>query len=134
MPKIIFSACSQLVSVDHYTNTLSLFHIIEQLNSKTFPFLWPQMFISSLWKRENQEEGLNFESVVQFVDPSGQIKGEWRAEWAFEQPRHRHILLVPNAEFNNPGTYLFNIYIRKRGDVELGEPASTVEIVVQKVP
>jgi hypothetical protein len=133
MPKILFCACSQLVSVDRYTNTLSLFQIIEQVNAGTFPLRLPELFISSLWKREDGDAGLPFESIVRFIDPAGHIKGEWKAEWAFAQPRHRHILLIPNVEFDSPGTYRFDTYIKKRGDVEIGGPVSTIEIVAQQV-
>ncbi len=132
MPKIIFSTCSQLVSVDRFTNTLSLFHMIEQLNAPSFPFRMPQMFVSVLWQREPQDEGLKFESVVRLTDPLGKTNGEWKAEWVFEQLRHRHILLVANAEFESPGSYHFNIFIKRQGEIELGEPVSTIEIVVQK--
>ena len=132
MPKLILLACSQLISVDQLTNTLSLFSIIEQVNLSGFPSRMPQIFVTSLWQRDEQEKDLSYESSIQFVGPSGNIKGEWRAEWTFEKPRHRHILLATDIEFEAPGTHLFKIYIRKKGVLSFGEPVSLIEISAQQ--
>lgn len=131
MPELILSACSQLVSVDRFTNTLSLFNIIEQINAPTFPFVMPQIFVASIWQRSDAEQGFPFESHIFLLDPSGKTRQEWKADWVFDQPRHRHLLLAANIEFESPGNYVFKIFINKKNEPLAEVPAKTIELPVQ---
>lgn len=132
MPKLLFSICCQLFSIDHLSNNLSLFHIIEQLQSSQFPFQFPQLFVASLWQRQEKEKNEKFEVKIRFLNPSHESKNEWTAEWQFASLRHRHILGASNLTFDIPGTFTFEIYIRKKGQKDWDKPVIEIQVPVLK--
>ena len=64
MPKHLFSICSNLVSIDQFSNNLSIFHILEQISSSKLPFTFPQLFVTTLWQRYKNEEAIEFEMKI----------------------------------------------------------------------
>jgi len=134
MPKLLFLSCSQLVSIDKITNNLSVYHIIEQLNIPSFPFIFPQIFITSLWQRSSGEENLEFELKISFLNPDRVSITEWHADWKFTSLHHRHILNAINLSFDYPGTYIFKIFIRKKGEKEWNEQAWEIQLPALKSP
>jgi hypothetical protein len=59
--KILFLLCAESAAIDNARNTLSLFHIIEEFNSPSFPFVIPSLFICALLEKpldEPEPEGL----------------------------------------------------------------------------
>lgn len=134
MPKLLFLSCSHLVSIDKITNNLSVYHIIEQINIPNFPFVFPQLFITSLWQRSNEEENLEFEVKINFLNPDRISIKDWRADWKFTSLHHRHILNAINLTFDYPGTYAFKIFIRKKGQKEWNEQAWEIQLHALKSP
>lgn len=59
--KVLFLLCSESASLDGARNTLSVFHILEELTSPNFPAVLPSLFISALLEKPLEEpdpEGL----------------------------------------------------------------------------
>lgn len=54
MQTLLFISANS-VSVDQQRNTLSIFHIIEELSSPAFPFALPSFFVAALFSRTGEE-------------------------------------------------------------------------------
>jgi len=132
MPKLIFSTCSQLVSIDQISNNLSIYHIVEELSSSQFPFQFPRIFVTSLWQRYEDEKNVIFELRIRFINPKNESKKEWKTEWQFERLRHRHILSAVNLPFDIPGIYAFETCIRKKGERVWSKPVDQIPLPVKK--
>jgi hypothetical protein len=53
--KTTFFACAQGAVVDQRTNAISLFNLIEELQSPVFPFVIPNISLAMTFQREADE-------------------------------------------------------------------------------
>jgi len=132
MPKLLFSICSELASIDAISNNISIFNILEDLQSPKFPITFPRIFITSLWQRKKDEAGMKFEALIKFVNPDDKKIREWKGNWTFNKLRHRHISIGSNLKFDKPGMYKFRIYIRKKDDEKWKKQIHEIPLIVQK--
>ena len=54
--KVRYIACAQGSSVDHKTNELSLFQVLDEIGSEAFPVRLPSLCVAALFEREADEE------------------------------------------------------------------------------
>jgi len=135
MPKLLFSICSESVNIDALTNNVSLFNIVESIKSTKFPATFYRMFVTSLWQRDPGEEGKGFESKVQLVEEGGRVIREWHATFKFEKPHHRHFIMIRDIQFEKPGVYTFEVFIRNEGISTWDEePVHRIPIILSSVP
>ena len=66
--KILFAICSESVSVDRYTNKLSIFSVVDRLASTSFPFWMPRLCISLAVKREDVDPAVVHAKLVMLLD------------------------------------------------------------------
>ncbi len=132
MPKLLHSICSELISLDRITNNISIFNVLEDITSKSFPFVFPRFFITSSWQRKSDEKNIEFEARIKFTNPKKELIKNITSKWQFTKPRHRHIALFLNIKFDIPGTYNFEIYLRKKGKKEWGKPTFKIPLIAQK--
>ena len=132
MPNLLFSICSELVSLDRITNNISIFNVLEDFTSNKFPFVFPRLFITTLWQRKSDEKNIEFEARIKFTNPKKESIKKIMANWQFTKLRHRHIALVLNLKFDIPGTYNFEIYLRKKDEKEWGKSIFKIPLVAKK--
>jgi hypothetical protein len=53
--KVLLFLCSESYALDQVSNRLSIFHVMDGLNSAAFPISIPGMALSSLWERDAQD-------------------------------------------------------------------------------
>ncbi len=53
--KIQYVACAASSSVDHKTNELSLFHVLDEVGAAAFPLQLPSLCVATLFEREPAE-------------------------------------------------------------------------------
>jgi len=134
MAKLIFSICSESVSIDALTNNVSIFHIIENIKSVKFPVTFYRLIITSEWQREVGEEDMEFESRAQLINTEGRPVKEWKAIIKFDKLRHRHFVMIRNVEFDKPGEYCFLIFLKKKEMTDWGDPVHRIPILLSSVP
>lgn len=117
--------CSESAALDARTNTLSLFHLTEELNSPAFPVVVPRLTIVALLvRRENEPE----RGELQLRIAMGEQE-LYRGPFQFNFQRHlrsKAIVDLQGLVMLTPGTLRISLY---DGDREMG----TWPIVVNHV-
>ena len=57
--KLVFISCSQSGAVDATTNLMSLFHILEQIQSAAFPSALPSLTLGAIFSKEQGDADSN---------------------------------------------------------------------------
>lgn len=124
--EIALFAITQSVSVDQQRNTLSLFHVIEELNSPSFPLAVPAFHMAALFVRSADEE--NAPGGIEFV-----ITHEGRELVRHPTPtnfqgrlRLRTVLEVGGIAVTSPGLMIASVEMR-------GAQLATWRIVVNSI-
>jgi len=106
-----FFLVSEDVSVDQQTNRMSLFNVIEQLASPSFPF--PLLYAASvsLWVAEDDDdEGKDYQCILRILLPDG-IKHDFPTNFTFKTRRHRIITRIQGIPITKPGLLQFEILL-----------------------
>jgi hypothetical protein len=98
---------SEGVSRDAETNTMSIFHIIENINSPSFPLFIQKLVVLNLFERLSVDPPI-FDSTVRVLINELQLH-EVPIRINFEDKlKSRAILTVGGLVIPNPGTLIFN--------------------------
>jgi hypothetical protein len=90
MPRLLFFIISESVSVDQRTNKLSIFNVLEELQTVQFPALLPQCAATSLWFRQPGDEDEDFQCILRVAAPNDEPH-DFASN--FRMTRHRHRLV-----------------------------------------
>ncbi|MBC8205036.1 hypothetical protein ISS30_09610 [bacterium] len=133
MTRLKLLLCAEGVIRDAEINTISIYNIIEELNSPGFPLFLQKMYIFSLLERDPKDPSeieckiklINNENQLQEID----IKADFK-----DKKRHRFILRIDGLVLQSPGNL---IAIVEKECEELGrytielkytsEPKATIE-------
>lgn len=118
MPEHIFSVVTCGYSVDVQSNTLTLFSIVEQVNSPVIPFNFPGFTLVTLWHRNDGEEGATFEQQTRLLDPDNNQVSEFSQSFVMNRLRCRVISQIVNVPFRKTGLYNLEVYIRSEDSQE----------------
>ena len=110
--------CSRAIT-DQETNTISYIDAIEGISVSGFPFPFPPVCVSTLWRRQSERDTLSVRIRIQ--DPSGQTIQSFEPDSpiSMDKKRHRLNVILGGAQIKGPGEYL--IVIEQRA----GESAET---------
>lgn len=133
MPSLFFFVLCKNTSIDFRQNTLSIFEVLEQVGSTSFPAAFPQLHAVTLWKRDETEAGANFVQTVRIVGPDDKELHQLVAEIRFERPRHRIDNALFGFIFPGPGLYRWEVYLRPEGEEGLGDLCATWSLQVDRV-
>ncbi len=133
MPRLSLAVCCQSSSIDSRTNSVSLFHLLEQVQCSEFPAVFPFLEVVTQWDREgDQVEG--FTLRTRFLDPQGQQLGITESPVQMDQRRHRLLQRINGIPFPAPGTYSFEVSIQPPGQRDWTVAASIPLIVERGAP
>jgi hypothetical protein len=126
MARLEFFVISEGVSVDKFTNRLSLFNILEEVANKVFPFQLPHFLAVSMWVMEAGDGERDFQCMLRITMPNMPPK-EFTTNFRFISRRHRVIQGIQGLPLNEPGMVQFEVLLN-------GEHAATHEVDVVREP
>lgn len=115
MPEHVFSTVARGRAIDAQSNVLSLFDVVEEIGAPDFPAAVPVLHVVTLWKRQNNEEGMGFVQRIRVLDPDGKEVGHVDTSFRMEKPRHRVLCSLIMIPFKRTGCHRFDISIRSDG-------------------
>lgn len=113
MARLEFFAVSESMSVDQYTNRLSLFNILEEVRSPNFPFALTSATAVSLWTMEAGDDEREFQCMLRITMPDGP-QHEFTSNFRTSMRRHRVIQGFQGFLLNEPGMLRFEVLLNGR--------------------
>lgn len=128
MPQLEYYLVCEGYSADQFTNRVSLFNVLEQINIAGFPGVFPQSVCAiASWNMAEEELGRDFQALLRIHIP-GEAPRDFRRNFTARAKRHRLMLTLQGLPLPRAGVYRFEILLNDR-------PAATHDIdVVQGVP
>lgn len=113
MPSLEYFLVADSVSVDQFTNTVSVFHVIEQLRAPKFPVHIPRFACVSSLNIEEEDFGKDYQLTVRIKNPSGEYEEPNRINFTAEKRRQRFIAHLANFKIEGQGQLLFELLLNK---------------------
>ncbi len=124
MAKLEYFLVCESVSVDQTTNTISVFHVLEQINSPQFPFVLLRLTAVAHWNAEEGDMDRDFQVGIVITSPDGQLK-KFEQNFRMIRPRHRTIANLMGFPLTQAGTMTIEVTLN-------GEHRATHTIDVRK--
>ncbi len=113
MPSLEYFLVADSLSVDQMTNTVSIFHVVEQIRSIVFPVHIPRLVCVSSLNIEEKDFGKDFQLTVNIKNPSGKYGEPNRINFTAEKRRQRFIAHLVNFKIDGPGQLLFELLLNE---------------------
>jgi hypothetical protein len=110
MARLELFVVSEGVSVDQFTNQLSLFSVLEEVTSPDFPFVLPSAAAISLWMKEAGDDDRDFQCMMRVLLPDG-YRHELTTNFRFRGRRHRVIQRIQGVPVTEPGMLRFEVLL-----------------------
>ncbi|MBM4027693.1 MAG: hypothetical protein FJ280_20170 [Planctomycetes bacterium] len=106
MPVLQWALTCNRVVTDTETNSVSYIDALEAFAVSSFPIPFPPICVSTLWRREREEDTLH--ARVRIQDPAGQtiLSVEPDSPIPLTKKRHRLNVILGGPEIHGPGEYL----------------------------
>ncbi len=105
MPKMEYFVVCESISIDHQTNRVSLFNIIEDLQPvgpEVQGDIIGQFVAVSSWNKSPEDEGKDFQ-VIHRIHTSGGEPKDFSLNFRMENPRQRLVLRIQGIPPVHPG-------------------------------
>ena len=104
--KSIFMLAAKGVSIDKFSNMATIYNIIENMNSDSFPIFFPEIYVFVLLERKKDEER-NFDCVLKVYNNRNEISSI-QVKPAFKTSnRNRSVIRVNGITIVSPGRLIF---------------------------
>lgn len=124
MARLEFFVVSEGLSVDKFTNQLSLFNILEEVASDNFPSVLPYFVAVSMWMMEAGDGERDFQCMLRVTMPN-LAPTEFTTNFKFISRRHRVLQRIQGLPLNEPGVLRFEVLLN-------GEHAATHEVDISR--
>ena len=114
MPSLEYFLVADSVSVDQFTNTVSVFHVIEQIRAPKFPVHIPRFACVSSLNIEEEGFGKDYQLTVNIKNPSGKEGEPNRINFTAEKKRQRFIAHLINFKIEGPGELVFELRLNEK--------------------
>src|ERR1044072_5430169 len=102
MPKVLLFLCAETVIRDAETNTISIIHVVEEVQSETLPILLPRLVILAVYERgEGDPESLQTQYKIT-LGSTTMLDQVFPASFG-DRLRTRHILQAGGLPVVQPG-------------------------------
>jgi hypothetical protein len=125
MARLEFFVVSEGMSVDQFTNRLSVFNILEEVAIPNFPFLLHSVIAVSLWTMEDGDDDRDFQCMLRITMPNVPQR-EFTSNFRTISRRHRVIQHIQGFPLNEPGMLRFEVLLN-------GKHAATHEVDILKM-
>jgi hypothetical protein len=123
LPSLEYFIVAEDTAVDQPTNRLSVFNTIEGIKAPGFPLLIAKCSVIALWKKETDDEGRDFQTVLRVTPPAGppyQVETNFR----MNNSRHRIINRIQGLAILAPGEIRFELSLN-------GQPIASRIVAVE---
>jgi hypothetical protein len=111
MAELEFFLLAQSVAVDRGTNTLSLFHVIEELSAAGLPIVLPQLTAVSVWLLTQGEQGSDFQVSLRATKPDGAESRRFDHNFTATRHRQRMMMQLEGFPFDATGEWVFELLL-----------------------
>lgn len=125
---VSFLACSEGAAIDQRTQNISLFNIIDRIQSVTFPFVIPRLFIAMTFMKEAEDSDQELITVRAALGDSDLLQASLRPMFSGRQ-KARFMSEMPSIIIPSPGDLVISVLQKDRElatwTIEIGklEPA-----------
>lgn len=123
MPRLEYFVVAESVSVDQTTNRVSVFNILEELQTANFPVIVPQMVAICGWNILPAEIGQDYQVVIRIIAP-GEAPRDQRTNFTARHVRQRIFTQVVGLPLAREGELRFEVTLNDRH-----EASHTVSVV-----
>jgi hypothetical protein len=131
MARLELFVVSEGVSVDQFTNQLSLFSVLEEVTPPDFPFVLPSAAAISLWMKEAGDDERDFQCLLRLTLPDGNRR-EFTSNFRFRARRHRVIQRIQGLPLNEPGVLRFEVLLN--GEYKESHEVDVLRIIAAELP
>ena len=114
--KCTFAVCAEGASVDSTSNLLSIFNIIDEINSQTFPVAFPRLVVVFIVERADGDEDRNEAFITFKVNNEEKVRQPVLMDFQ-DKKRLRLVLQFAGIVFTEPGQVRASLVL---GQEELG--------------
>lgn len=111
--KSIFMLAAKGVSIDKYTNMATIYNIIENLLSDSFPIFFPEIYVFVLLERKEDEER-NINCVLKIYNNGKEINSIEVNPQFKTSNRNRTVIKVNGITILSPGKLIFKFIYNNR--------------------
>lgn len=111
MPKLEYFLISESVSVDQRTNRLSIFNVIESVNTYKFPLIIPTLAAVVSLVKEEEDQLKDFQLLLKIYSPGDEKDAEFPINFNMTSERHRLLLSIENMQVKESGLIRFEVYL-----------------------
>ena len=111
--KSIFMLAAKGVSIDRYTNMATIYNIIENLHSNSFPIFFPEIYVFVLLERKKDEES-NINCVLKIYNNGKEINSIEVNPHFKTSNRNRTVIRVNGVTILSPGKLIFKFIYNNR--------------------
>ena len=112
MLKVHYITCAASSAVDGKTNKLSLFHVLDEISSPTYPLRLGSFCVASLFERETSEDAIQSYAVA--ISLNGALLASFTMKLDFQSARrNRTVNTIAGLTIPGPGALSINIVQRK---------------------
>jgi hypothetical protein len=113
MPSLEFFLVSERCATDQVTNKLSIFEVLEEVRSSTFPASIYSAVAITLWRADPEDINLDFQANLVLHLPDG-TQHTFATNFRMTSPRHRTLQRLQGIQLNSPGELRFEMTLNGR--------------------
>ena len=117
MARLEFFVVSKAVSIDQTTNQMSVFEILEEMTTSSFPVQIPSLVAISLWRQEQGDQEQDYQLLLQITTPSG-TSHDFRTNFRLAGRRHRITQRIEGMVLEKEGVVRFEVILNDKHAAE----------------
>ena len=128
MPRLEYFIVSESIAIDSQTNRVSIFNVLEEIQSPGFPTLLPNTAIIAVWIAEAGDDQRDFQVVFSVAAPGENEPRRFPVNFRIPQARARTVIQLVGYPVPGPGEIAFAVELNGQ------YIASHTAIVAMEVP
>ena len=108
MATLEYFLVAESASVDQTTNRVSVFNVLEDIQTADFPAVIPQLVAVAAWNFTPDDMNAEFQALLRITDPTGAVS-DHRANFTGQRSRHRFIVKMIGYAILAEGRLQFEI-------------------------
>lgn len=111
MADLEFFVLAESVSLDQLRNSLSIFHVVEEVKAAALPAAMPSLTAVSVWLLAREEKGADFQVTLVIRRPDGTESSRYPHNFTAAARRQRMVTTLQGLFFDVPGDWTFEVLL-----------------------